>query len=48
VDDALRGPSDIHIGATNLGKAASALGWKAHFDADQVINSMCIASRDAI
>ena len=48
VDDALRRPSDIHIGAANPGKAASALGWKAHFDVDQVIDSMCAASRDAV
>lgn len=46
VDDALRRPSDIHIGAANPGKARSALGWKAQFDVDQVIDSMCVAARD--
>ena len=45
VDDALRRPSDIHIGAANPGKAAAALGWKAQFDVDQVIDAMCSASR---
>ena len=45
VDDALRRPSDIHIGAANPGKAALALNWKAQFDVDHVIDSMCADAR---
>lgn len=48
VDDALRRPSDIHIGAANPAKAGSALGWKAQFDVHHVIDSMCVASRGVV
>lgn len=44
VDDALLRPSDIHIGAANPHKADRALSWKARFDVDHVIDSMCSAN----
>ena len=46
IDDALRRPSDIHIGAANPSRAASLLGWKAQFDVDYVIDTMCASIRN--
>ncbi len=45
IDDALKRPSDIHIGAANPSRAASLLGWKAQFDVDYVIDTMCASIR---
>ena len=46
IDDSLKRPSDIHIGAANASRAASLLGWKARFDVDYVIDTMCASIRN--
>jgi len=45
IDNALMRPSDIHIGAANPSRAAILLGWKAQFDVDYVIDTMCASVR---
>lgn len=45
IDDGLRRPSDIHVGAANPGKAARVLSWTAHYGVDHVIDSMCANCR---
>jgi GDPmannose 4,6-dehydratase len=43
-DPGLLRPSDIAYGAGDPSLAASQLGWKAHFQVDDVIQAMCQAS----
>ncbi len=41
-------PTDIHIGSANPTKANELLGWKAQVKVEDVIENMCVASKDLI
>jgi len=41
-------PTDIHIGSANPTKAYELLGWRAQMKVEDVIENMCIASKNTI